>query len=194
MIFFTSDIHLGDQPTVENDLRPFKNAKVMAKQLIKCWNKQAKRGDIIYIIGDFIDCDADGFDGWKEYLPWVKKLKADVVLIMGNNEDRVVKYYFNNNFDDFRNRCLELGFKNVFKTLDLEVGGRIMHLVHKPLHHKKDVINLFGHVHAAGGIYRPFGINVGCDLFGYRLLSEKDVITLLDKKEKFWSKDKHLNW
>ena len=193
MKFFTSDIHLGDQPTVESDLRPFKNAKIMAKDIIKQWNKQAKKGDVIYILGDFIDCDGAGYEGWREYLPWVKKIKADAVLITGNNEDRVIKYYFNNNYEDFKNYCLNLGFKGVHKHLDIEIGDQPMHLVHKPLEYKKNMINLFGHIHAAGGVYRPFGINVGCDLFCYRLLSEKDILHLLSKKAQFWDKDKHLN-
>lgn len=194
MYFFTSDTHLGDQGTFISDLRPYKNARVLAKKMIKMWNRQAKRGDTIYIVGDFIDCDGEGFDGWKEYLLWVKKIKADVVLITGNNEDRVVKFYFNSSFEDFKNYCISIGFKNVCENLNLNMLGQNIYLTHKPADCKKEMMNIFGHVHAAGGIYRPFGINVGCDLFGYRLLSEIDIKHLLNKKEKYWNKDKHLNW
>lgn len=175
-------------------MRPLKNAKVFAKKMIKNWNKQAKRGDVIYILGDFIDCDGKGFDGWKEYLPWVKKLKAEVVLIMGNNEDRVVKHFFNNSYDDFKHYCLELGFSNVYKRLEIDINGNAVYLAHKPLNCKMNMINLFGHVHAAGGIYFPWGLNVGCDLFNYKLLSEKDILHLLEKKEKYWHKSIQLNW
>lgn len=193
MKFFTSDIHLGDEWTLKSDLRPFKDVKHFNKHIVKQWNKQAKKSDVIYVVGDFIDCDGDGHDNWKNYLPWVNKFKADIVLITGNNEDRVVKYYFNNDFESFREYCLKLGFKEVYKNLKLEVCGKTMFLTHKPMDCDKNYINLFGHTHAAGGIYRPFGLNVGCDLFCYRLLSEKDIEHLLNKKSKFWNKDKHLN-
>ena len=66
-------------------------------------------------------------------------------------------------------------------------------LTHKPLDYKKECLNLFGHMHASGGLYKPFGFNVGCDLAHYRLLSENDIFHLIDKKEKYWDKDKHLN-
>lgn len=54
--FFTSDIHLGNATTVLADGRPFKNDKEFEKFLIKTWNKQAKKGDTIYVIGDLFDC------------------------------------------------------------------------------------------------------------------------------------------
>lgn len=193
MNFFTSDIHLGDDYTVEYDLRPFKNAKHMEKFIFKTWNKQAKKSDKIYIIGDFIDCDGEGFDDWKNHLYKVKKLKADVILIIGNNEERVIKYYFNNSFENFRNHCLSLGFKEVYKNLELTMRGSDFFLTHKPGDYNENVMNLFGHTHAAGGIYYPFGLNVGCDLSHFRLLSENNIFHFLEKKEQYWDKDKHLN-
>ena len=66
MVFFSSDIHLGDEENLKLDLRPFKNIKQFDKQIIKTWNKQANRNDTIYIIGDFIDCSGEGHDAWKK--------------------------------------------------------------------------------------------------------------------------------
>ena len=73
------------------------------------------------------------------------------------------------------------------------MGGKSFFLTHKPFNYNDNYINLFGHSHAAGGIYMPFGLNIGCDLFHFRLVSENDIFHLLDKKAKFWDKDKHLN-
>ena len=61
MNFFTSDTHFGDDGVIQQDLRPFKNAKQFAKILIKTWNKQASKNDTIFVIGDFVDCDGDAF-------------------------------------------------------------------------------------------------------------------------------------
>ena len=123
----------------------------------------------------------------------VKKIKAQVVLIMGNNEDRVVKYFFNNNFEKFREYCISVGFKDVFKNLFVTIKGKEFYLTHKPINYKKDVMNLFGHCHRAMGIYKPFGFNIGCDLNHFRVYSEDDVESLLNMKEVYWDRDKNLN-
>ncbi len=193
MNLFTSDTHFSDEATLKSDLRPFKDVKQFDKKVIKIWNKQAKKTDTIFVVGDFIDCDGEGFDGWKKSILFVKKIKAKVVLILGNNEQRVIKYFFNNNFDEFKNYCLNLGFDGVYKNLDMTMRGKEFYLTHKPMDYKFGANNLFGHTHAAGGIYKPFGINVGCDLHHFRLLSEDDIFHFLNKKEKYWDNDKHLN-
>lgn len=193
MFFFTSDTHFYNQEDLILDFRHFKTAKAFDKFVIKTWNRQVKKDDTIFVIGDFVDCDGKGFDGWEKALSYVKKIKAQVVLIMGNNEDRVVKYYFDNNYNKFREYCLKLGFKDVKKNMMLTFNGQDFFLTHKPINYKKGVFNLFGHMHRAGGLYKPFGINVGCDLNHFWLYSEKDIQLLMDMKKEYWDKDKNLN-
>ena len=105
MLYFTSDIHFNDEETLKMDNRPFKNSKKFGRHIIKTWNKQAKKHDTIYVIGDFVDCDGEGFDSWKKSILYVKKVNASVILIIGNNEQRVIKYFFNNNFENFKMYC-----------------------------------------------------------------------------------------
>lgn len=193
MFYFTSDVHFNDLNTIINDNRPFKTTKEFDKKIVKMWNKITDSKDIIYVVGDFIDCDGENHDSWKKSIKYVKKLKAKVVLIMGNNEDRLMKYYFDNDFNKFKEYCLSLGFKNVYKNLILRFKNQEFYLVHKPINYKEGIINLFGHVHRSGGLYYPFGLNVGCDLNHFRLLSEDDIVHLLNMKEKYWIKDKNLN-
>ena len=59
MKFFTSDLHFGSENTIKSDSRPFKNAKVFQKKILKNWNRTAKKDDIIYVIGDLIDCHSN---------------------------------------------------------------------------------------------------------------------------------------
>lgn len=193
MFFFSSDTHLSDDYTLKSDLRPFESTKQMDKFIIKNWNKQTTKNDTIFVVGDFVDCDGEGHDNWKKSILLVKKLKAKIVLIMGNNEERIVKNFFDNNFDSFKEFCLKIGFKEVHKNLILSFQNKEFFLTHKPFDYNPKYINLFGHTHAAGGLYKPFGLNVGCDLTHYKLLSEEDIFHLLDKKRKYWDKDKHLN-
>lgn len=193
MKFFTSDTHFADNKTLQIDMRPFKNSKQFDKYVIKTWNKQTTKEDTIYVIGDFVDCDGCGYDSWKKSIQYVKKLKASVVLILGNNEQRVIKYYFNNDFNEFKKYCLALGFKDVFENLIVKIKDIDFYLTHKPFNYNQNMLNLFGHTHRSGGLYKPFGFNVGCDINHFRLYSENDILYLLSLKEKFWNKDKHLN-
>lgn len=189
MYYFSSDTHFNDESTLKNDNRPFKSVKKCDKTIIKTWNKQVKKGDTIFVIGDFMDCDDENSDGWKKSIHYVRKIKAPVILITGNNEDRIIKYYFDNNFELFRKYCLEVGFKEVYKNLDISFNNYNFHLVHKPKHHKEGVLNLFGHTHRSTGIYKPFGFNVGCDLNHFRLLSENDIMQYIYMKNKYWDKN-----
>ena len=51
MNFFTSDTHFYDLETLSIDDRPFKSAKQFDNYVLKTWNKQAKKGDTIFVIG-----------------------------------------------------------------------------------------------------------------------------------------------
>ena len=194
MLYFTSDLHFGDDGTVKFDMRPFKNAKKFDKFVIKTWNKQASKNDTIYVIGDFVDCNKDNDNGsWRDTIKYVKKVKASVVLVLGNNEERVIKRYFDNNFQKFREYCLNLGFKEVYENTIVHFLDRDFYLTHKPNDSNMSMFNLFGHMHRSGGLYKPYGINVGCDLNHFRLFSEKDIEFFLKLKEDYWDKDKNLN-
>ena len=122
----------------------------------------------------------------------VKKIKAKVVLILGNNEERIIKYFFDGNFDKFKDYCLSIGFTSVKENDIINICNTTFFLTHKPKHHNGEMLNLFGHSHKALGLYKPFGFNIGCDLNNYRPYSEKDIQILLDKKEKYWDKDENL--
>ena len=97
MQFFTSDLHFGSEETIKLDKRPFKNANDFEKKIIKNWNKSTQKDDMIFIIGDFVDCHSDSDESCVKMLSLVKKIKAKVTLILGNNESRIIKYYFDNN-------------------------------------------------------------------------------------------------
>lgn len=192
MNFFTSDLHYGSDDTVKFDNRPFRNAKHFAKQTIKNFNKIMTKKDTLYVIGDFADCHSQTDRKCIEVLSLVKKIKAKVVLILGNNEERIIKYFFDGDFDKFKDYCLSIGFASVKENDTINICNTTFFLTHKPKHHNGEMLNLFGHSHKALGLYKPFGFNIGCDLNNYRPYSEKDIQILLDKKEKYWDKDENL--
>lgn len=191
-MYFTSDLHFGSNETIKFDKRPFKNAKDFEKKVIRKWNKVAKKDDIIYVVGDFVDCHSDSNYKCVQKLQLVKKVKAKVVLILGNNEKRIIKYYFNNSFEQFQQFCLTCGFCDVCENHIIYIDDIPFYLIHKPKEHNENMLNLFGHSHKAMGLYKSFGFNIGCDLNNYELYSEKDIMFLIEKKNNFWDKDENL--
>ena len=192
MRYFTSDLHIGSSEIIETDNRPFKNIRVFNKYLIHNWNKQAKKKDLIYVIGDLIDCHDKTNENWRDSFKVLKKIKAEIILIIGNNEERIIKYFFKNEFDSFRNYCIQHGIKDVMRNLVVEIEGEKFFLTHKPKDHSKKMLTLFGHCHKTIGQYKSFGFNVDYDLNNFRLLSEKDIQCLLIKKRIYWDKDESL--
>lgn len=194
MKFFTSDIHFCDESTMRSDNRPFKNIKEYDKHIIKNFNKMAKKEDTIYVAGDLLDCDGPETDEWIKGLKLVKKIKAQIVLVMGNNENRIVKCFFNNDFDAFVDCCKQYGIKEVHKSLDVEFGGKKFHLVHQIVDGDKRKINLFGHTHLCSGLYHPYGLCISTDLNHFSLFTEKIILGYLKRKIDYWEPDGNTNY
>lgn len=193
MNYFTADLHFADEDTLITGNRPFKSIKEYDKFMIKQINKTAKKDDIVYVIGDFFDCNKDTDNiSYKIAETYVKKLKPKIILITGNNEERIIKYFFGGSFEKFREYCLGLGFIDVQKSIRLDFGGREFYLVHKPKDTNPNFINLFGHIHD-GGAYRSYGINVGVDANHYRLWDEADILYFVYLKEKYMNNDVNIN-
>lgn len=202
MIYFTSDTHFGMDAysILKREMRPFANPAEYMHAQVELWNIQAGEKDIIYHLGDF--CSYNNAErNWESGLQVVHKVKARVVLVIGNNEQRVLTNEFNNDFVKFKEYCVRLGFESVYKELDLTEAEGIrlgreakrVYLVHRPIDCKEDCINLFGHTHRAGGLYRSYGLNVGTDLNHFRPFSRNDIEYLLSEKEKYWDTDESLN-
>lgn len=189
MNYFTSDIHFCDITTLKADCRPFKSINQFDKYIIKLWNKTAKKNDTIYVVGDLLDCDGPNHFSWHKALKYIKKIKANIVLIMGNNEQRILDNYFDSNFNKFKNCLLSYGIKDVVYNLDMSFKGNNFHLVHNPIDYKKNYVNLVGHSHRSKGIWYLFGLSVSCDLNHYRLYSEDDIIYQLDRKDQYMLTD-----
>ncbi len=50
-------------------------------------------------------------------------------------------------------------------------------------------MNLFGHTHRTTGLWKLYGLNVGCDLNHFYLFSEDEIFRLLELKSKWWDSD-----
>ena len=85
MIFFTSDIHFGQQSLLATGKwkeRPFNTLEEMHSEIIKRWNKKVTNGDDVYILGDI------GSRGYQNmHVELIAQLKGRKHLIIGNHDD-----------------------------------------------------------------------------------------------------------
>ena len=55
MNFFTADLHLGSNEILTRENRPFKDMNDFKNYFISIWNKQVKEGDVLWVVGDFVN-------------------------------------------------------------------------------------------------------------------------------------------
>lgn len=187
--FFTADTHFGSEEILTRENRPFPTMEAFCEYVTSSWNTDAGADDMIYHLGDFISYNHIDKDTWREGLLLVRRFHAKILLVIGNNEERIISEHFADDFDAFREYCIELGFHDVCKDLYLTIDDINFYLNHYPRNHKDGYVNLFGHTHRATGLWKPFGLNMGCDLNHFRLFSVSEIKRLLHEKEQYLDTD-----
>lgn len=193
--FFTSDLHFGHENVLMFDNRPFASVDEMDEELIRRWNNKVEKGDLVYVLGDFI---------WKaannEAVNIIKRLNGQIILIKGNH-DRFIKNAGAKKMlaglKDYDDICVALS--------DGTVRRCILSHYFMPFYngHRNNAIHLHGHSHNTEEHYLELGIiqairnngyepqiyNVGCMLWNYEpvtldeILSSKDEIQLMEEAQ-----------
>ena len=157
-IFFTSDTHFGSSRAMMLSRRPFTSVKEMDAALVLNWNNNVSSNDVVYHLGDFGNLDVRSY------------LHGEIHLILGNYET-----------DDLhQNPAMQSDFEKCFAsvlphTMLTLKDGSATYLTHKPSECKKDMFNLFGHIHGLRKVSQN-GLNVGVDANNFAPLSEDDVL------------------
>ena len=176
-------------------MRPFKNIEEYTCEQVRIWNEQVSPDDVIYAVGDFCNYN-DREKDYRTGLAVSRQIHAHIILITGNSEERVIQAHFDGDFERFRDDCLQdpdFNFDNVKRNDHLAICGERFFLTHSPVDHDSQCQNLFGHTHRAGGIWRPYGFNVGVDLNHFRLFNDDDIMNLLEQKREYWDSDPDTN-
>ena len=180
MNYFTADSHFSsfDETVLTSDFRPFSSLEEMNEKIIEIWNSQIKSEDVIYHLGDFVNFNKKDTE-YDLLLKLVQKINAKVVLILGNNEKRILDYEFGGDFEKFRNYLISCGFHDAVKDkMQLKIGENEFNLTHCPVDAEKETIyNLFGHIHKCSFV-KKYGFNVGVDNHYFKLFSEEDILEL----------------
>lgn len=195
MLWFTSDLHLLGTDILEKEERPFGDAADCAEKMVENINIHCHADDVLYIIGDCFDY-TDDVEAWREALEYLRRIECRKILIMGNNEYRLMANEFNGNFGAFKAVMLQdAEFADVLHDCKLDLNGEKWYLNHFPSCSmpKDDVMTLFGHIHRAGGLYRYYGLNVMTDMHGFCPYSIEELRRLRCRLVYSWRADYELN-
>lgn len=163
-IFFTSDQHFTDT-RYNLFYRPFSSQEEQNSVMINAWNSVVGVDDIVYHLGDF----STTLDG----IQYVHKLNGTIHLIKGNYDDPIP------------NEVLEKNFASVQVEKIIEIDGRQILLNHYPEKASKDMFNIVGHIHGLWKVQRNM-INVGCDAWHFKPVSEDEIKFAINAIEKFY--------
>lgn len=169
-ILFIGDTHLGDEKMIKLENRPFKNAYEQTKEMIRIWNEKVSKEDTVYVVGDFIEANADIFHA--ETI--ANKLNGTLILIRGNHDTQPDSFYY------------KLGFTKVY---DVPVVLDDFWIVsHEPKYINKNFpyANIFAHVHN-NPMYRTYSSRHYC--VSMERLDDFAPITFDEIKKKIFEED-----
>lgn len=188
--YFTSDLHLGHKNVIPYCFRPYKNIEEMNEEIIKLINSTCSENDELWILGD-VSLN-------KKYaLALPKLVKCKLILVSGNHD---ATHPCNRRHQTMIKRYLDAGWAQVYLTTTLVLNnGQEVLLSHLPygtknslkyddryLHYRPVDTKplLCGHVHQSW-VKLDNMVNVGVDAHQMRILSEYEVVELLNKTDNF---------
>lgn len=80
MNFYIADTHFSHKSILRLDHRPFADVEQMEQTMLMLWNAAVRKGDTVYILGDFCWNKPD------EWIRILKQLNGQKVLIEGNHD------------------------------------------------------------------------------------------------------------
>lgn len=138
-VFFTSDLHFGHSNVIKFDNRPFSSVAEMDAELVRRWNNKVGKGDIVYVLGDFI---------WRgstnTATALIKALNGQIILIKGNHD----RFLHNAaakkalaGIKDYDDICVRLNDGNIRRCI-------LSHyFIPFYIGHRQNAIHLHGHSH-----------------------------------------------
>lgn len=178
-IFFTADTHFGSERILQLSKRPFGSTKQMDITMINNWNEKVNDNSQVFHLGDFGNYEN------------IKHLKGQVTLMLGNYELQDIKDNWHGDVDKFRAHLISLGFRDVVeegKTITVKELEEPIYLAHQPIHCKKEIFNLFGHIHKLSMV-KEFGLNIGVDGHNFKPLDVNEVAFYKTAIENFYDID-----
>ena len=180
--FFTADFHLGFEALLKIEHWPFKTIAKHDAALLRSCKERAKPEDVIYHLGDLYCYKQDMHDGINSKglnakpHEVTKDISATFINIRGNHDlhNKV------NSVCDAMHMFLSKRYPSVslshYPTYDTRIDASCLTA---PIH-------LCGHVHSRFRHcldldHRILNVNVGCMVWGFKIISEDELIAYLNK-------------
>ena len=180
--WFTSDFHFGMTDALVFDKLPFETIEQHDKALLRSCKERAKPEDTIYHLGDLALFHSDGHYKERAYgldvKPYelIKDIPATFINIRGNH--------------DLNNKV-----KSVCDSMHMFLSKRFpsVSLSHYPTYDTRidpscltAPIHLCGHVHQSWRHcldldHRILNVNVGCMVWGFKIIAEDELTAYLNK-------------
>ena len=188
MTYFTSDLHLGHERTLETR-RMFTSVDEMDAALIANWNDRVTAGDLVMIVGDLM------FRSKKSPEAYLSALNGKKVLIRGNHDAAWI--------DALGEYRMAYYFEGVYDMHLLDAGSVKLFLCHYPMieweHSRQGSLLICGHLHGKKAeppaqlfAKVPYAFNAGVDVNGMKPVTLAEMIqnndrfygSPLDKKQR----------
>lgn len=174
MIYYTSDLHLGNSNIIKYENRPWQTVEEMDVALIDNWNEVVGQNDEVYVLGDFC------FKGASKAIQYLDNLNGKIHLIRGNHDSFMGQQSFllwelgPSNFD----RVEPEGWYKHMKDGDHEVILSHFPILYWDGMDDRHSIHLYGHMHSRPGMQHPhpYAYNVGVDVNGYRPVTLEQLL------------------
>lgn len=177
MIYYTSDLHLGNTNIIKYENRPWGTVEEMDRGLIGNWNQVISHDDEVYVLGDFC------FNGANTVINYLENLNGHIHFIRGNH-DRFMSQQI------FQDYCLgNSRVKNEGWYKHMYDREQELVLCHFPILYWDGMddggaVHLYGHMHSRPNMQHPHSdaFNVGVDVNNYRpvtleqLLAKRDIM------------------
>ena len=196
MRYFSSDFHINHRNVIPYCARPFASVEDMNVAIVKLLNDTLKPGDTLYFLGDL--SLNPKWSGW--LMPQIPK-GVEYIMIPGNHDscfsfptrqgpkhEKMLAKYLADGWSAIHQE-LTLTLKNGMNVLmahmpyaPKEEGYDVRYLELRPK--DQGMTLLHGHAH---GYYKKNGrmIDVGVDAHDFKILSEDDVIALINDERQF---------
>ena len=177
MIFYISDLHLGDKRLFDYCKRPFASLKEMKESMISKWNKKVTPNDTVYILGDIANGSVEEV---RDFFTCVNGKKH---LVVGNHDEAYIDGYSKTGL-----------FESIERIAFIQDDNRQVCLCHYPMMdwytNSKAIYHVYGHIHNKtiknGQMYADIknyykdknAFNASADVVGFEPVTLDELIAL----------------
>lgn len=180
--WFSADFHIGATGLLDIEKWPFKSIEQHDKALIRSCKERAKPEDVIYHLGDMFQYGSDGHYEIRskglDVKPYelIKDIPATFINIRGNHDSHNHVKSVCDSMHMFLSKRYPSVSLSHYPTYDRRIDASCLTA---PIH-------LCGHVHSSWRHcldldHKILNVNVGCMVWGFKIISEDELTAYLNK-------------